>query len=171
MYVCRDAEVEPALPTRVSAVATVTCVDAQLGADDLRLDGDESLPDLGGGGVHDGGRLAADDLQPDAGGGVVVEALREADVLDADAIADAAADPSPCVVLATPPGSSRRSRRVARRRQRRSRTRSSSSATGAGRVDAPARSAPGPPRSSALRTRISTGSSPSAAASLSICDS
>ena len=43
MYVCRDADVDPALPTAVSAVATVTRSHAQLGAGDLRLHGDQPL--------------------------------------------------------------------------------------------------------------------------------
>ena len=66
--------------------------DAQLGAGDLRVDGDTALADLRHGRVHGGHRLAADDLHADLGGGVVVEALGEADVLDADGVADTAHD-------------------------------------------------------------------------------
>src|SRR5690606_32407799 len=68
-------------------------VDTQLGAHDLLLDGDQALPDLGGGGLHGGDRLAAGDLQPHPGGRVVVEALGEPDVLVGHRVADAAHDP------------------------------------------------------------------------------
>src|SRR5690606_32150189 len=62
--------------------------DAQLGAGDLGVDGDPALADLRHRGVHGGDRFAADHLHADPGGGVVVEALGEADVLDADRVAD-----------------------------------------------------------------------------------
>ncbi len=51
--------------------------DAQLGAGDLRVDGDTALADLRHRGVHGGDRLAADDLHAHLGGGVVVEALEK----------------------------------------------------------------------------------------------
>lgn len=66
--------------------------DAQLGAGDLRVDGHTALSDLRHRRVHGDDGAAADGLQADPGGGVVVEALGEADVLDADGVADAAHD-------------------------------------------------------------------------------
>src|SRR5690606_25071091 len=65
-------------------------VDAQLGAGDLRVDGDAALADLGHRGVHGRDRSAADGLHADPRPGVVVEALGEAHVPDADRVADAA---------------------------------------------------------------------------------
>ena len=67
-------------------------LDAELVAGDLLLHGDEPLADLGRRGVDLHERLAADHREPDAGGRVVVEALRVADVLVADGVADAAPD-------------------------------------------------------------------------------
>ncbi len=56
------------------------------------MHGDTALADLRHGRVDHRDGLAVDDLQAHAGGGVVVEALGEADVLDADRVADAADD-------------------------------------------------------------------------------
>src|SRR6185437_7880563 len=72
-YDCREAEEDPAEP--------------ELRARDLGLDGDEPLAHLGGGGVHEHLRLVPGQLDPHPGRRVVVEALGEADVLDADAVA------------------------------------------------------------------------------------
>ena len=172
MYVCRDADVDPALPTAVSAVAMVTRSHAQLGAGDLRLHGDQALADLGRGGVHQHRRLAADHLQPHPRGGVVVEALGEADVLDADRRSRRRArTPSPWVVLATPPGSSRGSSPDGRRRAARRRTRAQQLGHRRRAVDHLTGRHHRRRSRTALRTRSSTGSRPSAAASLSICDS
>lgn len=66
--------------------------DTELGAGDLGVHGDAALADLGHRGVHGGDGLAADDLHAHLGGRVVVEALGEADVLDADRVADAPYD-------------------------------------------------------------------------------
>src|SRR5207248_794182 len=55
-------------------------------------DGDPALADLRHRGVHGRDRRAAHDLHAHLGGGVVVEALGEADVLDADRVPDAAYD-------------------------------------------------------------------------------
>ncbi len=66
--------------------------DTQLGTGDLRVDGDTALADLRHGRVDHRDGLAVDDLEAHAGGRVVVEALGEADVLDADRVADAADD-------------------------------------------------------------------------------
>ena len=114
-------------------------LDAELGARDLRLHRDEALADLGRRGVDLDERLAAVDRQAHARGRVVVEALGEADVLEADARSRRrAARPRRGSCSTTPPGSSRRSR-AGRRRAGGSgiaRSRSSSSATGAGpRID------------------------------------
>ena len=65
-------------------------LDPELGAADLLLDGDQSLADLGRGGVDGGHRAAVDDRQPDPRRGVVVEALGERDVLVGDRVAHAA---------------------------------------------------------------------------------
>ena len=91
-YVCREAEVEPAEPTCGVGRVDGHLGDAQLGAGDLRVDGDAALADLRHGGVDGGDGLAADDLHAHPGGRVVVEALGEADVLDADRVADAPDD-------------------------------------------------------------------------------
>lgn len=56
------------------------------------MHGDPALADLGHRRVHGGHRLAADNLHTYPGGRVVVEALGEADVLDADRVADAPDD-------------------------------------------------------------------------------
>lgn len=66
--------------------------DAEFGTGDLGVHGDAALPDLGHRGVHGRDGFAADDLHADPGGGVVVEALGEADVLQADRVAYAAYD-------------------------------------------------------------------------------
>src|SRR5918995_632560 len=67
-------------------------LDAQLRARDLRVDRDAALADLAGRRVDLHQRLAARAPRPaHAGGRVVVEAVREADVLEADRVADAAA--------------------------------------------------------------------------------
>ena len=158
----------------MSAVEHRDALDAELRPRDLRLDRHDALADLGGGGVDLDERLAAVDRQPHARGRVVVEALGEADVLEADAVADAAPTPSPWVVFDTPPGSSRRSRvarapAVGRQRHRAQALEQLGHRRGLG--DRPGRSACGVPGVIALRMRRSTGSMPSAAASLSICAS
>ena len=141
----------------VSAGATVTVLDAELGPRDLRLQRDQALADLGRGGVHGGDRLAADDLQPDPGGRVVVEALGEADVLDAHAVADAPPHALAVGGVAVPAGqqhpqwTSRAGAVAASWR--------SIAASGAGEsITWPVGSTE--PCETALRTRISTGSSP-----------
>src|SRR3954471_14502056 len=67
-------------------------LDAELGARDLRLYGDDALADLGRGGVDLDERALGVNRQADAGGRVVVEALGEADVLEADGDPHAAPD-------------------------------------------------------------------------------
>ena len=111
--------------------------------------------------------------QPDAGGAVVVEALGEADVLEADREAGAAADALAARRVA---GAARQAERVARQRlgapaaraRRRARI---TSAVGSEPVDPLAgreRVARAPARSAAAAR---PGRCPSAAASLSICAS
>ena len=62
---------------------------AELGTGDLEDDPAEPLADLGRGAVHGGAPVG---VELDPRGAVVVEAFREADVLEADREADAAAD-------------------------------------------------------------------------------
>src|SRR5258708_7820062 len=127
--------------------------DAELSPADLLFDRDQSLTDLGGRGVHGHDRLARDDLEPDPGGRVVVEALREADVLVPDGVADAAPDALAMRGVADPAWEQPQVGRV-----------------GAGlSITCPV--GPALPCSIALRRRTSTGSIPRAAASLSICAS
>ena len=64
---------------------------AELGARDLEDHARHALADLGGGAVHLGGEPSGR-AEPHARGAVVVEALRVADVLEADREADAAPD-------------------------------------------------------------------------------
>ena len=145
-------------------------VDPELGARDLEDHVRDALPDLGGGAVHLGRAVGE---QPHPRGAVVVEALGEADVLEPDREAGAAADALAArrvagAARAAGAGraeAARRSRRLERRGARGSPRRSAASTRSAGR------SAACRPGASAFRSRSSTGSIPSAAASLSICAS
>ena len=98
--------------------------------------------------------------EPHARGAVVVEALGEADVLEADREADAAAD---ALAVRRVAGAAGQAERVARqllgRRRHRARPRARiTSATGSEPVDHAARSAACRPGSSAFSSRSSTGS-------------
>ncbi len=87
IWVWRDAEVDPADPSReVSTASNRHLAETEGGAGDLGEDRHESLPDLDGGGLHRGslGRERHPRL------GVVVEPLREGEVLHADGVADTA---------------------------------------------------------------------------------
>ena len=167
----RDADAEPAESTvAVVCGASRDVVRAELGARDLQDHVRHALPDLGGRAVHLGASRPR--AEPHARRAEVVEALRVADVLEADREADAAAH-----ALAA--------RRVARAAgQPRSRRAAAPPARGSAarrRGGSPRRPAASPsiiwpvgsvsPGASAFSSRSSTGSSPSAAASLSICAS
>ena len=139
---------------------------AQLRARDLRHHGHEPLADLRGSGVDLNERFTSGRRQPHPRGRVVVEALGEADVLEPDGVADAAHHALAAGDVRDPARERRRRRPAAAA----TRTDSSSSRTGAGQLIA----APvgiDVPVAMALRSRSSTGSIPSAAASLSICAS
>src|SRR5215510_9017087 len=64
---------------------------AQLRASDLGADGYQTLPHLGGRGVHVDDRATVGDLESNPGSRVIVETLREAHVLEADRVTDAPA--------------------------------------------------------------------------------
>ena len=127
-------------------------------------------PDLGGRAVHLGRAVGE---QAHARGAVVVEALREADVLEPDGEADAPADALAAGRVAgaaraagadraaAPPAAGGSSAAAAR----------ITSAVGSEHVDPLAGRERCRPGARAFRSRSSTGSSPSAAASLSICAS
>ena len=84
----REAEVDPAEPTRaVDPGCQRDVVGPELEPGDLQDHVRDALPDLGRGAVDLGGPVLR---EHDAGRAVVVEALREADVLEADGEADAA---------------------------------------------------------------------------------
>src|SRR5262249_35243438 len=80
-------------------------VDPELGARDLEDHVRDALPDLGGGAVDFRRPVRK---EPDAGGAVVVEALREADVLEADREAGAAANPLASCRVARTAGEAKR---------------------------------------------------------------
>src|SRR5207244_8614253 len=67
--------------------------DPELGARDLRADGDNALTDLGRGGVHADHRAALVAQEPNSCGRKVVEAVRVAHVLESRRKADTPADP------------------------------------------------------------------------------
>ena len=90
MKVCRDALVEPAESTCVSAACRTTAVDAELGPRDLRHDRREPLPALDAGGVHLGHGPLGAARERDSGLVEIVEALAVGDVLVADREPDAA---------------------------------------------------------------------------------
>ena len=144
-------------------------VDAELRARDLEDHVRDALPDLGGGAV-DLGRAVVE--QAHARGAVVVEALGEADVLEADREADAAPDALAArrvagAARAAGAGRAAAPRPRAARARRRARI---TSATGSEPVICwPVGSVS--PGASAFSSRSSTGSMPSSAASLSICAS
>ena len=147
-------------------------VDAEHGAGDLLGDRDEALPDLGRGELERGDAVG----EPAAGRRVVVEALGVHQVLDRHAPADAAPDVAD---VGGQPGAARAGASGRRRRRRRGdadRRRPASAAR-------PSRGCSGRPGATlsttcpvisrspvtiALRSRISTGSSPHASASRSI---
>ena len=99
-------------------------VDAELGAGDLEHHARHALTDLGRSAVHLGRTVGE---QANASGAVVVEALREADVLEADREADAAADALAARRVAGAAGQAQRIARqlLGRRRLERSRARGS----------------------------------------------
>ena len=91
IHVMRDADAEPDEPTAsVEPGASAHVVGAELGARDLEDHVRHALADLGRGAVHLGASRRA--TEPHARGAGVVEALRVADVLEADREADAALD-------------------------------------------------------------------------------
>ena len=137
-------------------------VEAKLGAGDLLEQRDEALPHLGRRRVHLDEWLPAGQRDAHAGGGEVVEPLANP--------TSEAGQPRPAARVGDAAGSSRRSTGLVRWSggMGMARSRSSSSRTGTA-VDG----LPGHQRSprSALRSRRSIGSSPSSAASRSICAS
>ena len=169
IHVWRDADVDPADPICVSIGSSTTVVDAEHGAGDLLGDRDEALADLGGGELQRGHAVG----EPAARRRVVVEALGVHQVLDRDAPADAAphvpgvggepgaAGPAHRIVVVDRRGPSGIGSAAVSRMHR------ATGATLSTTWPVISRS----PVTMALRSRISTGSSPHAAASLSICPS
>ena len=163
IHVWRDADVEPAEPTCGVDAVEHDVVDAEDRAGDLRGDRDEPLADLGGGELQRGDAVG----EAAAGGRVVVEPLGVHQVLDRHAPADAAHD------VADDRRCGRRRRAAASRRcavglgDRRPARRAAAARRCRGCTARPGRrSAPtwpvisGSPVRIALRSRISTGSSP-----------
>ena len=165
----RDADAEPAEPTvAVVCGASVTSSVPSSVRATWSIDADDALPDLGRGRVHGGAAVGA---EHDAGRAEVVEALRVADVLEAEREADAAADALAARRVARAAGEPQRvARQLLRGRRGSAAARRITSRVGSDPVTTwpVGRRSPG---SSAFRSRSSTGSISSSAASRSICAS